>query len=142
MMFWSLILLGLCVLCGFRHIRIALIFAIPLMLAMGVTYFEVGNPQVWFFAIYACISSVTILLFDWRTGMFLGITSLAGAAHAFGFIDALHRDIAGEALFVFGLFASTILGPTRGAANIAIGISGLRGNHPIHGRTVGFDRAP
>lgn len=113
-MFWGIILLILCVLAFLRNKRAAISFAIPLILAMAITIANPPYVQAWFFAIYACAGVSAFLFLDWKLGLLLCIVSLASLAHVLGYIDAVHRDIAGEALFALCLFAGTIFKPSGG----------------------------
>lgn len=127
---WGLLLLAFCVIAALFNRRTGIVFAASLIAAMAIT---IANPpfvQVWFFASYACIGILLFLFFDWKLGALIGIVSLASFAHVAGYINALHRDIAGEILFALCLLAGTFSKPSGGISGFDAGSVLRGGNNP------------
>lgn len=134
-MFYSLILLALCVLTAFRNLRAALVFGAGLLAAMAITALDPGYAHVYFFASYACIGVLAFFLADWRAGALVCLVAGVSAVHVFGFIDTLHRDIAGEVVFCLGLLAAAISGPSGGITDRVRIADNLHG-HSIANRSA------
>lgn len=110
-------LLFLAVISAYWNWRSAFAFSACITLTAWANSLGIPFEVVWFSAIYTGIGALCFFLWDRVASLFLAMVGLLFALQGFGYIPLGVRQFAGEAVFVAGIIAAGVSGPSGGNTN-------------------------